>query len=66
MDSELEIIERARLAFDEYDDLRERLMVAESRIKGLCREYGIAMRVWGWTPIMLRKAVEARLGRRCA
>lgn len=66
MSTDNEIILRARDAFDEYDAAKDALRVAEARINTLCREYSLAMKMWGFAPYMLRNDVEAQLGKKRA
>lgn len=57
-----EIILRARIAFNERDRVARQLQEIDGEIKGLVTEYSTAVKVWGFTPMMLRQAVRARLG----
>lgn len=57
-----EIILKARKAFKERDRVARRLQEIDGEIKGLVTQYSTATKVWGFTPLMLRQAVRARLG----
>ena len=57
-----EVILKARDAFLERDRVARELQKVEAEIKGLVTEYSTAVKVWGFTPLMLRQAVRARLG----
>jgi len=57
-----EVILKARDAFLERDRVARQLQEVEVEIKDLVRSYSSAMKVWGYTPLMLRQAVRARLG----
>ena len=60
--TEHEIILKARDAFNERDRVARRLQEIDGEIKGLVTQYSTATKVWGFTPLMLRQAVRARLG----
>lgn len=57
-----EVILKARKAFKERDRAARRLQEIDAEIKGLVTAYSTAVKVWGFTPLMLRQAVRARLG----
>jgi hypothetical protein len=57
-----EIILKARKAFEQRDRAARKLQEIDSEIKGLVTDYSAATKVWGFTPLMLRQAVRARLG----
>lgn len=57
-----EVILKARKAFEQRDKAARKLQEIDSEIKGLVSEYSSATKVWGFTPMMLRQAVRARLG----
>ena len=61
-----EILTRASVAFDEYDIAKAMLQGAEARISGLCREYNLAEKTWGFAPYMLRNKVKAYLSQKRA
>lgn len=66
MDKEFDILARAADAFDRFDKIKREIQNAEDELKGLCKEYSIVMRLWGYRPEMLRHVVEARMGRKRA
>lgn len=66
IDQELEIIKKARKAFDRADKIAAAKRQSDEEIRVLCREYGDVMGVWGWQSYMLRKEVDARLGKKAA
>ena len=57
-----EVILKARDAFKERDRVARELQEIDNEIKNLVRDYSLAAKIWGFTPIMLRQAVRARLG----
>jgi len=57
-----EIILKARDAFNERDRAARKLQEIDGEIKELVTAYSSATKIWGFTPIMLRQAVRARLG----
>jgi 23S rRNA U2552 (ribose-2'-O)-methylase RlmE/FtsJ len=57
-----EVILKAHKAFNERDRAARKLQEIDSEIKILVKDYSTAVRVWGFTPMMLRQAVRARLG----
>lgn len=57
-----EVILKARDAFNERDRVARELREVDSKIQVLVTDYSLATRVWGFTPMMLRQAVRARLG----
>jgi hypothetical protein len=66
MMTENEVIAAAAAAFDRRDALKAEMDAIDEQISGLVRQYGEAMRMWGFTPVMLRRAVEARTGQKLA
>jgi hypothetical protein len=62
MMTDYEVILKARDAFNERDRAARQLREIDSKIQGLVTDYSLAVRVWGFTPIMLRQAVRSRLG----
>jgi hypothetical protein len=60
--TDTEVILKARDAFNERDRVARRLQEIDGEIKGLVTQYSTATKVWGFTPLMLRQAVRARLG----
>ncbi len=61
--TDLEIIKRANAAFKKRDKAARELQQIDNEIKDLVKAYSISMKLWGFTPTMLRHAVEARLGK---
>lgn len=59
-----EIIRKAAKAFARYDKFKAQQRELDEELRGLCRDYGVVMKVWGWQPYMLRQAVEARMKKR--
>ena len=57
-----EVILKARKAFEQRDKAARALQEIDGEIKHLVKAYSDATKVWGFTPIMLRQAVRARLG----
>jgi hypothetical protein len=66
MENEFDILARAADAFEHFDKIKHEMRKVEEELKDLCKEYSIAMRLWGYRPEMLRHAVEARMGRKRA
>lgn len=62
----LEIIKRSQKAFRRADKIAQEKRKIEEEIRGLCREYAEACRVWNWQPHMLRQAVDSRMGKKAA
>lgn len=62
--TEHEVIEAAEKVFERRDAAVLEMALVDAEITKLVRLYGEAMRMWGFTPTMLRRAVEARTGRR--
>ena len=62
--TENETIAAAAGAFDRRDALKAQMDAIDAEIAELVKHYSVAMRMWGFTPLMLRRAVEARMGRR--
>lgn len=60
--TETEVILKAAAAFKERDRVARELQQIDGEIKELVKAYSDATKVWGFTPIMLRQAVRARLG----
>ena len=61
--TEHEVIKAAAAAFKKRDKLAAELRAADAEISDLVRAYSLSMKLWGFTPTMLRHAVEARLGK---
>ena len=60
------IIADARKALAKRDRLAQQLVEADNDVKAIVKRYSIEMKVWGFTPSMLRHAVEARTGKKIA
>ena len=57
-----EVILKAADAFKERDRVARELQQIDGEIKELVKAYSLATKVWGFTALMLRQAVRARLG----
>ena len=64
--TEHEVIKAAATAFKKRDRVAAELAAIDAEIAVLVRDYSVTMRKWGFTPLMLRRAVEARMGQRVA
>jgi hypothetical protein len=64
--TEHEVIAAATAAFEKRDALKTQMDTVDAEIAELVRQYGEVKRMWGFTPLMLRRAVEARTGQRAA
>ena len=51
---------RAAALFVERDALASQLAILDDEIKHTTQDYSLAMRVWGFTPLMLRQACKMR------
>jgi hypothetical protein len=60
------IINDARKALAKRDRIAQQLAEADNDIKALVKRYSVEMKLWGFTPAMLRHAVEARTGKKIA
>lgn len=60
VDLEVSILTKASAMFYERDALADKLRTLDYQIQNQCLEYGQAMRVWMFTPLMLRKACKSR------
>lgn len=56
----LDIAKAAAGAFKRRDKLAAEMAVIDALLRQHTRDYGDAVRTWGLTPLMLRKACEAR------
>ena len=54
------IVTRAHKAIARRDKAAEALRRAEQEVSEITREYSVAMKLWGFTPTMMRQAVAAR------
>ena len=59
--TEHEVIAAAAAAFEKRDRIAAVIEAVDAEIGGLLREYTQAKKVWGFTPLMLRRAVIARM-----
>lgn len=64
--TEHEAITAAAVAFEKRDALKAQMDTVDAEIAELVKHYSEAMRMWGFTPLMLRRAVEARMGQKLA
>jgi hypothetical protein len=60
------ILTDARKAIIKRERLAAQLRQADLEISHLTQRYRVAAKVWITSPIMLRQAVEARIGRKLA
>lgn len=51
---------RAAVLLKRRDRLASQLAMLDSEIKQTTNDYASAMRVWGFTPLMMRQACKAR------
>ena len=59
--AENDVIAAAAAAFEKRDRIAAEMRAVDAEIEGLLREYTQAKRTWGFTPLMLRRAVIERL-----
>ena len=64
--TEHEVIAAAAATFEKRDVLKAEMDTVDAEIAELVKHYSEAMRMWGFTPLMLRRAVEARMGQKLA
>jgi hypothetical protein len=64
--TEHEVIAAAAATFEKRDVLKAEMDTVDAEIAELVTHYSTAMRMWGFTPLMLRREVEARTGQRAA
>ena len=57
---EMALLREAAEALQEHERRRLALKASDDTLRALCRRYGDAMRLWGISPIHLRRACEAR------
>jgi hypothetical protein len=60
------ILTDARKALVKRDRLAEQLRQADLELSGLTQRYRVEAKVWITSPLMLRHAVEARIGKKIA
>ena len=63
--TEDEIIRKAHKLFTREDKLKAQMREIDTEIRKACRDYGLVMKVWGWSPQHLRNAVYSRM-KKCA
>lgn len=63
--TEDEIIRKAAKLFHREDKLKAQMRELDVEIREACRDYSLVMKVWGWSPQLLRSAVERR-SKKCA
>lgn len=51
---------RASVLFAKRDKLTTQLSILDDEIKRATQDYSVAMRVWGFTPQMMRQACQMR------
>jgi hypothetical protein len=61
-----EILSDARKALVKRDKLAEQLRQVDMELSGLTQRYRVEAKVWITSPLMLRHAVEARIGKKLA
>jgi len=57
---EMAILREAVDALQRHDSAKKTLKDIEADLSRLCRDYGVAAGVWGFSPVHLRRACEAR------
>lgn len=60
------VLAEARKALVKRDRLAEQLRQADQELSGLTQRYRTEAKVWITSPLMLRHAVEARIGKKLA
>lgn len=60
------ILSDARKALVKRDRLAEQLRQADMELSSLTQRYRIEAKIWITSPLMLRHAVEARIGKKLA
>jgi len=60
------ILSDARKALVKRDRLAEQLRQADMELSNLTQRYRIEAKIWITSPLMLRHAVEARIGKKLA
>ena len=60
------ILSEARKALVKRDRLAEQLRQADLELSNLTQRYRVEAKVWITSPLMLRHAVEARIGKKLA
>jgi hypothetical protein len=60
------VLSEARKALVKRDRLAEQLRQADLELSGLTQRYRTVSKIWITSPLMLRHAVEARIGKKLA
>jgi hypothetical protein len=60
------ILSDARKALVKRDRLAEQLRQVDQELSGLTQRYRVEAKIWITSPLMLRHAVEARIGKKLA
>jgi hypothetical protein len=60
------VLSDARKALVKRDRLAEQLRQADLELSGLTQRYRTVSKIWITSPLMLRHAVEARIGKKLA
>lgn len=60
------VLSDARKALVKRDRLAEQLRQADMELSGLTQRYRTVSKIWITSPLMLRHAVEARIGKKLA
>lgn len=60
MKNEKQVITEAAALLAERDALAAKMRELDGRITQCCRDYGDVMRLWGVSPVHLRRAVDSR------
>jgi len=60
------ILSDARKALVKRDRLAEQLRQVDLELSGLTQRYRVEAKIWITSPLMLRHAVEARIGKKLA
>ena len=60
------VLSEARKALVKRDRLAEQLRQADMELSGLTQRYRTVSKIWITSPLMLRHAVEARIGKKLA
>lgn len=58
--TDLDVLREAVEALQEHERLRLALRASDDRLRAICRAYDRAGRIWGTTPVHLRRICEGR------
>ena len=58
--TEADLLQEAAEALRDHERLRQALRDSDTRLRTLCRQYGLAAGVWGFAPHHLAQACRAR------